>query len=698
MSDKNYMKEVAVESHLTKEEVEIMMEKAPEVTTIWETLRNRKSAQPLNYLLVMPRLVQKIGDGYSFPLGISYVSASMKKAGFNVFTLNLNHHEGKVPDIIRKAIEEHDIQVVATGGLSFQYPSIKEIVETAKHADSSIITIVGGGIVTSDPVPALDAMEYVDYGINKEAEVTICELCDYLENGKAAVQPNPADIQGIIYKDTNPLRMFGDGGYLVTPNRKELRDLDSLPWPDYAGFDLDQYIEESPSVSGINRKNTVFMISSRSCPYDCTFCFHTTGKVYRQRSLDDFFSELDHMIEEYKIDYICIADELFSVNWRRVIEFCERIKPYNVKWWAQFRCDHIAKHPELLELLKDAGCETMSFGLESADNEVLKSMEKKTSVEIYDKALKLVYDSGISLEGAFIFGDPAETVESAQRTLKWWRENIQYKVNLNLITVYPGTPLYFDAFDKGIIKDKVQFLRDGCPQIKMCDMTDEEYGTLIREILEAPMTLPQGLATVEVKYVDYKRGRMGVAGTCTQCRTRNQWDNLKLLSSSFMGCEKCGQRYNVVQPPELIENIDRNLTKLLNKYGKIGIWGINYHVTNLIRKSKVLLNNDDNIFFIDSSKSKQLMDLFGKPVHSPDIIDAEQLKAVVIPIPVYYNEIEMRAFSFYDSVEQTIDVMKLTDPEYILPFLSNRPAWALVLDHTATELRDRTNQSTLIEF
>jgi hypothetical protein len=92
------------------------------------------------------------------------------------------------------------------------------------------------------------------------------------------------------------------------------------------------------------------------------------------------------------------------------------------------------------------------------------------------------------------------------------------------------------------------------------------------------------------------------------------------------------------------------------------------------------------------------MDLFGKPVHSPDIIDAEQLKAVVIPIPVYYNEIEMRAFSFYDSVEQTIDVMKLTDPEYILPFLSNRPAWALVLDHTATELRDRTNQSTLIEF
>jgi hypothetical protein len=281
--------------------------------------------------------------------------------------------------------------------------------------------------------------------------------------------------------------------------------------------------------------------------------------------------------------------------------------------------------------------------------------------------------------------------------LKWWRENVQYKVNLNLITVYPGTPLYDSAFEKGIIKDKAQFLRDGCPQIKMCDMTDEEYGNLIREILEAPMTLPQGLATVEVKYVDYKRGRMGVAGTCTQCRTRNQWDNLKLLSSSFMGCEKCGQRYNMVQPPELITNIDKNLNKLLAKYGKIGIWGINYHVTNLVRESKIISNNK-GIFFIDSSKSKQLMNLFGEPVHGPDIIHEEQLEAIVIPIPCYYNEIEARAFAFYDSVRQTFDIVNLMDPDYTIPTVPPKSIVRTTLDYTSTILKDRTNQSSLIEF
>ena len=77
--------------------------------------------QKLNFLLVMPRLVQDYGEGYVFTLGIAYVSSSMKKAGFNVFTVNLNHRRGDVSEIIKNMIEEHNVHVVATGGLSPQY-------------------------------------------------------------------------------------------------------------------------------------------------------------------------------------------------------------------------------------------------------------------------------------------------------------------------------------------------------------------------------------------------------------------------------------------------------------------------------------------------------------------------------------------------------------------------------------------------
>lgn len=605
----------------------------------------------LKYLLIMPRLVQTIGDGYSFPLGIAYVSGSMKEAGFDVTTLNLNHVEGTVTDIISEEIERHNIDVVATGGLSFQYPSVREIVETVKTNNPETITVVGGGIISSDPIPAMQALEYVDYGVIMEGEHSMCELCYYLE-GKASNLPG---INGLIYKEGHT--------YRITPSRDEIRDLDRLAWPDYEGFNLDKYLEESPSVSGINRKNTVFMISSRSCPYSCTFCFHTTGKKYRKRSLDSFFEELDHMVQQYKIGYVCVADELFSADWRRVIDFCERIKRYGIKWWAQFRCDHIEKHPELITHLKNAGCETMSFGLESADNRVLKSMDKKINVEAYETALDLVYKSGISLEGAFIFGDPAETTESANNTINWWKNHLHYKISLNLITVYPGTPLYFRAIREGLIKNRIDFLRDGCPQIKMCNMTEREYGTLIRRILELPMTLPKSLAAIEVNSIDYLKGRMSIAGTCVQCRARNIWNNLKLFSSSFMACKKCGQKYNVAQPPEAVKNISENTEKLINRHGKICIWGVNYHLLNLVDKSAVLRDSEE-VFFVDSSKSKQLMDLFGKKVFPPDEIAKQDIKVVIIPIPAYYNEIEARALSSYPCIKHIIDITWLMSPNY----------------------------------
>ncbi|MDO8488635.1 MAG: radical SAM protein, partial [Candidatus Omnitrophota bacterium] len=401
-------------------------------------------SRKLNYLLIMPRLVQNIGDGYSFPLGITYISSSMKKSGYNVLTVNLNHREGDVFEIIKKIIEENKIDIVATGGLSFQYSTVKMVIEAAKRAKSAIITIVGGGIISGDPEPAMQALEYADYGVIGEGEVTINDLCQALELGEGM-----SKVDGIIYKKDNSFEM--------TKPRREMENIDSIAWPDYQGFEVEKYLRSTPpSISGLNKPNTIFMLASRSCPYNCTFCFHTTGRKYRQRSLDSFFEELDYMVSKYNIAFICLADELFARNIERVKEFCVRIKKYGVRWWAQFRVDDIT--PELLAILKDGKCEVMSFGLESADNRILKSMRKGTTVEQIERTLKLVYDSGISFEGAFIFGDIEETNETASNTLKWWREHSAYRITLNLITVYPGSYLYKHACEKRIIKDRTKFL------------------------------------------------------------------------------------------------------------------------------------------------------------------------------------------------------------------------------------------------
>jgi anaerobic magnesium-protoporphyrin IX monomethyl ester cyclase len=605
------------------------------------------SSNKHRYLLIMPRVAQQVGDGYSFPLGITYISGSLKAAGFNISTLNLNHYDGDVGEIIKGVIKEKNIDVVATGGLSFQYNSIRAIISAAKEVDTNIITIVGGGIITSDPIPALDALEFVDYGVIGEGELTAVALCHYLDDGG-----DLAGIDGLIYKN--------GPNYHETAARTEITDLNSVPWPDYEGFELETFLSSSPAISGINRTNTVYMVASRSCPYHCTFCFHTTGQKYRQRTLDNFFEELDYMVARYKIDYLCLADELFSTNSKRVQKFCDRIKKYNISWWAQFRVDKIT--PELLQLLKESGCDVMSFGLESADNSILDSMKKQSTVEDMERTLKMVYDAGISFEGAFIFGDTNETWETANNTLNWWREHSQYKITLNLITIYPGTPLYHLAHREGILEDKVKFLQDGCPQLNVSKLSSPEYAELVRIIMESPTTFLKTLDKPNIELVDAKVGRVNVSGTCSACNTSDDWTKIKLMAATFVSCKKCGQRYNITMPDDIRQNFETNLEKLLEKYGNLAIWGINYHTSGLVKNSKTLLG--PNVYPIDISSTKRMMDLYGQKISPPEILNEKNITALIILIPVYFNEIAGRVRSNYQHADKIIDVCSLLDPNY----------------------------------
>ena len=104
------------------------------------------SIRKLNYLIVVPRIVNAVGDWYQFPLGIAYISASLKQANFNVFTLNLNNEEGTPDTILCHVISQQNIDVVMTGGLTGQYGAIRTVLAAAKQAKPDVVTIVGGGL------------------------------------------------------------------------------------------------------------------------------------------------------------------------------------------------------------------------------------------------------------------------------------------------------------------------------------------------------------------------------------------------------------------------------------------------------------------------------------------------------------------------------------------------------------------------
>lgn len=592
----------------------------------------------------MPRLVQSIGDGYVFPLGVAYISSSMKRQGFNVFTLNLNHQEGEIFEIIKKAIEEYGIHVVGTGGLSPQYHLVKSVIESAKRLDPWIVTVVGGGIISSDPETAIEALEFADFGVIGEGEVTMCELAHCLETGG-----DRSKVDGIIYRDGR--------GYHKTNPRKDIENISAIPWPDYEGFDIEKYLEApSAGFAGINKSRVICMLGSRSCPYRCTFCCHTIGKKYRRRSLDDFFSELDYLTSRYKIEYISMADEVFAPDLASAKEFCDRIKKYHISWYADFRIDKVS--PELLRLLKESGLEVMFFGLESADDRILKSMRKGITLEQIERGLRMVSEAGIASYGCFIFGDIAETVETAQNTLKWWREHRDYCIHLTLIKPFPGSYIYNYAREHGMIKDPVQYLKDGCPQVNISRMTDAEFGEIVNQISQSTSLLNQ-LGSVELLSVDPVMGRETVSGVCAKCLQKNIWDGIKLFSIDYIYCSHCGQKYDIPYPLQLRDNLDKNVTLLLRKYGKIAVWGMTLAIMDLFKHSRVL--NDPNVFPIDISESKRQMDLCAGKVYPPSVLNEETIPVVVVAVPSHYGQISCQIKENHPVVAEIMDVCRLVD-------------------------------------
>ena len=407
---------------------------------------------------------------YVMPMGILYVSAYVKRSGVaNVHTLNLNHVEGAEYDILNSCIKDNNIDMFCIGGLSGEYSDLERIISYADKIDPDVVTVVGGGIMTADPEVTMKAMPEVDFGIIGEGEQTSVELIEAVASGG-----DVSAVDGLIYRDADGLK--------ITGRREEIFDLDSLPFPDYEGFNYAEYLEKNPDLSDEGKKySQVSVIGGRSCKYNCTFCFHPSGSKYRQRSLDSIFSEIDYLVNKYNISYIALREELFATDNERVREFCERVEAYDFDWSIQLRIDSINR--ELVDMLEGTRCRYVFVGVESADDKVLKSMRKGiTRVQIED-ALEMLRAAGLNSRSGVIFGDIEETWESAMFTLEWFRKNYEkYRMFVDMVIAFPGSVIYKRACLSGVIPDPVQFLKDGCPIVNISRMSDAEFDALVAQV------------------------------------------------------------------------------------------------------------------------------------------------------------------------------------------------------------------------
>ncbi len=608
----------------------------------------------MKILLIMPKVDIGYQDWPVPPVGIAYVSASLKKAGYCVSTLNLNLYD-KYDEVLRSAIVDNSIDIVGIGGLIVNYHTIKEIVGKCKNVKPEILVWIGGGVITFSAIPVMQGIPKADIGMIGEGEITACEMIKCLEENKGNVDKLQG-VNGLIVRTSQ-------GTLITTEPRAEIEDIDSIPYPDYDGF---QYFEmvrkfwDSDSTGIISAPLT----TSRSCPFNCTFCSKSGGTKYRQRSLDSVFEELEYLVSHYHVNRILLNDELFANNEERIIEFCNRIAQYHIKWFVSLR---ISKHitAELLQMMKKSGCVQILYGLESGDDTILKSMRKGITTSEIERVMELTYEAGFQVVGNFIFGDTNETVETAQHTLDFIYKNIRYfsSVALSPIILFPGSYLYKKAVLEHVIENELDFIEAGCPVTNVSRMTDEEYVSLLSERIPIEKVKHMALTSKNSIFdlqIDGKKGYF-FHTTCNCCNKVCKFhivaSNVIMRTNQYI-CEECGNTLLINVLQEYISLFYEKIKQISNKY-KLAFWGCGQ---NLMIFNELLHNMTElcDYELIDTNAMKiGRYGINGKKIHAPQDIEELGIDYIIETTSAGHYAIINRIENEYPSVKKKMSIFEV---------------------------------------
>jgi radical SAM superfamily enzyme YgiQ (UPF0313 family) len=506
----------------------------------------------LNILVIVPRY--NTGSGYHYnpdlqtpnysyylPSGLAYIISSLKSSGYNVDVLNPNHSEKTTRDAVRDAFFAKDYDITFTGGVSLQFPVIRDIVIYIREM-SVCPVVVGGGIITAQPDIMFDMLQ-PDIAVIGEGEQTCVEIA-----GAIANKTPMHEIKGIAFRNADGLLEF-------TMPRDPIQNLDILPFPDYESMGYHVYLDNQKCsflYDRFDHPRPYPILASRSCPFECTFCFHTTGDKYRQRSIYNIMEEVRYAVGKYGINLFFFYDDLFAANESRVFEFCKRFKElrkqagYEITFTVELRVDSITAG--MLDALKGAGCTEICLGLESYSQDVLGSMRKHITPAQIKTALELITSAGLAPVGNFIFGDTEETLETAKETLDFFktRQDILHGCRVAFIIPFQGSQIYKDYIESGcdmqFIEDRAENGYDYHEPINMTGLSDSDFETLKDMVFTAHYT--QGTYVVPDS-----AGKDSVVLTCPFCWKQNEYQNTyppNLIGLTNIGCRYCNARFEMV--------------------------------------------------------------------------------------------------------------------------------------------------------
>jgi anaerobic magnesium-protoporphyrin IX monomethyl ester cyclase len=364
------------------------------------------------------------------PLGLAYLAAILEKEGIDVSITDGSRGLSIVE--VMDELRAYGPDIVGISCTTPTFLDAIELAEAVREASPRAIIMLGGPHVTAIPQEAM-LEEVFDVGVIGEGEITFLELVEEIDDKGNLEEVGLEQINGLAFRE--------GGEIILTPPRERIKDLDSLPHP--ARHLLPPLSEYRPTPASYRKLPVAVMMTSRGCPYGCTFCDRGVfGNYVRAHSPERVLAEIEELLGRYGAREIRFFDDTFTINRKRVEKICEMIIERGLRfpWTCLTRVNTVDK--DLLRLMKEAGCWQVLFGLESGDPGMLDRLNKGSSVEQNTQAVQWALEVGLGVRGDFIIGTPGETMESLENTLAFTKRIKLDYAHFNKFVPYPGTELF----------------------------------------------------------------------------------------------------------------------------------------------------------------------------------------------------------------------------------------------------------------
>lgn len=363
-----------------------------------------------------------------FPAGLGYLAEYLEANGqiVEVMDMGLGY---KTHDLLSK-IREVKPDILGMTMMTYMFKNTFKIIKAVKDENQDIAVIVGGPHVSTNREQVLKDCLEIDFGCVMEGEETLLDLCNGVPIEK---------IPGLIYRNGKSVKFNGQRPFISV--------LDNLPYPKLRRFEISKYIKKDVPFS---------IVSSRGCPYMCTYCpvALAIGKKFRYRSANNVSEEINYWYKQ-GIRQFSIIDDNFTLIKKRVLEVCHHIKALNLKGIRIMcgngvRADKIDR--EVLTAMKKAGFYHLAFGVEAGNDRILKNIKKSEEMKEIERAIDLSCQLGFEVVLFFILGSPGETFEDFMDSVNIAKRYPVMNARWYNLIPYPGTELYEYCKEKNLLK------------------------------------------------------------------------------------------------------------------------------------------------------------------------------------------------------------------------------------------------------